>query len=158
MKLIATLSLAALLSASGFASAQNDGMKGMDMNKMDSKSMDSGNCMDMKGMKGNDMQGMDMKNMTPEKCNEMMKGMKDGKTGKGAAGVTHQADGVVKSVDTAKGIVTLAHKPVKTLGWPAMSMGFAVKDKSMLDKLPVGKNVHVGFKKQGDDYVITSVK
>jgi Cu(I)/Ag(I) efflux system protein CusF len=158
MKLIATLSLATLMSTSGFALAQNEGMKGMVMNKMDPKSMESDNCMNMKGMKGKDMPGMDMKNMTPGKCNEMMKGMKNEKTEKDATGMTHQADGVVKSVDTAKGIVTLAHKPVATLGWPAMSMGFAVKDKSMLDKLTVGKNVHVGFKKQGDDYVITSVK
>jgi Cu(I)/Ag(I) efflux system protein CusF len=156
MKFIATLSLATLMSISGYALAQNEGMKGMDMNKMDSKGMDANNCMNMPGMK--DMPGMDMKNMTPEKCNEMMKGMKDDKGGKAAVGMTHQADGVVKNVDTAKGIVTLAHRPVKTLGWPAMSMGFAVKDKSMLDKLTVGKNVHVQFKKEGEDYVITSVK
>jgi Cu(I)/Ag(I) efflux system protein CusF len=128
----------------------------MDMNKMDQKGTDSNKCMNMKGMK--DMPGMDMKNMTPEKCNEMMKGMKDDKAGKSAAGMTHQADGVVKNVDSAKGIVTLAHQPVKTLGWPAMSMGFAVKDKAMLDKLAVGQTVHVQFKKQGEDYVITSVK
>jgi Cu(I)/Ag(I) efflux system protein CusF len=146
------------LSTSGHALAQNDGMKGMGMYKIASKGMDSNNCMDMKGMKDKDLHGMDMKNVTPEKCNEMLKGMKDDKTGKATAEMTHHADGVVKNVDTAKGIVTLAHQPAKTIGWPAMSMGFAVQDKSMLDKLTVGQNVHVQFKKQGEDYVITSVK
>src|SRR6185369_3446089 len=54
---------------------------------------------------------------------------------------THKATGVVKQIDAKAGIVTFAHEPVKTLDWPAMSMGFAVKDKSLLDKLTVGKRV-----------------
>ena len=38
----------------------------------------------------------------------------------------HPATGVVKSVDRAKGTVTLAHGPVKSLNWPAMTMPFTV--------------------------------
>src|SRR2546427_8169770 len=67
-------------------------------------------------------------------------------------------DAVVKEFDAVQGKVTLAHGPVKSLGWPAMTMAFGVKDKALYDKLAVGAKVHVGFKKEGDGYVVTSVK
>ena len=76
----------------------------------------------------------------------------------GAKAAVHQATGVVKSVDPANSKVTLAHGPVKTLNWPAMTMAFGVTDKAMLDKLSVGKHVQVAFEKQGNGYVIISVK
>lgn len=77
---------------------------------------------------------------------------------KGEKAAVHQAVGVVKSVDAATGKVTLAHGPVKTLNWPAMTMTFGVKGKGLLDKLGVGKHVQVAFEKQDDGFVITSVK
>jgi Cu(I)/Ag(I) efflux system protein CusF len=70
----------------------------------------------------------------------------------------HQATGTVKKVDPGKGVVTLAHDPVKSLKWPAMTMGFTVKDKALLDKLQPGKKVEFQFVQQGKDYVITGVK
>ena len=70
----------------------------------------------------------------------------------------HPATGVVKSVDRAKNSVMLAHDPVKSLKWPAMTMGFTVKDKALLDKLQPGKKVEFEFVQQGRNYVITSVK
>jgi Cu/Ag efflux protein CusF len=85
----------------------------------------------------------------------MMKGMDTKGSAKSTA---HEADAVVKEFDAAQGKVTLAHGPVKSLGWPAMTMAFAVKDKALFDKLAVGAKVHVEFKKEGDGYVVTSVK
>jgi Cu(I)/Ag(I) efflux system protein CusF len=73
-------------------------------------------------------------------------------------GATHKAAGVVKNVDRSKGVATLAHDPVASLKWPAMTMGFTVKDKAMLDKLQPGKKVEFEFVQQGKDYVITGVK
>ena len=70
----------------------------------------------------------------------------------------HKATGVVKKVDPKSGSVTLAHDAVKSLNWPAMTMGFTVKDKALLDKLAVDKKVEFEFVQQGKDYVITSVK
>lgn len=70
----------------------------------------------------------------------------------------HQATGVVKKVDPKAGTVTLAHDPVKSLKWPAMTMGFTVKDKALLEKLPPGKKIEFEFVQQGKDYVITGVK
>jgi Cu(I)/Ag(I) efflux system protein CusF len=47
---------------------------------------------------------------------------------------------------------------VGSLDWPAMTMGFKVKDKALMEKLGDGKKVDVEFKKEGKDYVITSVQ
>lgn len=78
------------------------------------------------------------------------------KSSKSAA--THKATGVVKTIDRAKGTVTLAHEPVKSLNLPAMTMSFAVKQKPLFDKLQAHKKVEIEFVQQGKDYVITAVK
>lgn len=44
------------------------------------------------------------------------------------------------------------------MNWPAMTMAFKVKDKTMLDKFADGKEVEFEFAKQGKDFVINSVK
>ena len=103
----------------------------------------SGNMKDMPmdSKSHGDMKGMDMK-------------------GQGSAkkGETHAATATVKSVDPAKGTATLAHEPIKSLKWPAMTMGFSVKDKALFDKLSPGSKVEVEFVQQGSEYVVTSVK
>ena len=71
---------------------------------------------------------------------------------------THKATGVVKAVDTTKGTVTLAHGPVKSLNWPAMTITFVVKDKTFFDRLAVDKKVSIDFAKQDAGYVVTAVK
>ena len=97
------------------------------------------------------MKGMDMKDMD-------MKGMEMGKKPATGTQAVHKAAGVVKKADPKAGTVTLAHDPVKSLNWSAMTMSFAVKDKAMLDKLQPGKKVEFEFVQQGKDYVITTVK
>ena len=87
-----------------------------------------------------------------------MKDMDMGKKPVAGAQTAHKATGVVKKVDPKAGTVTLAHDPVKSLNWSAMTMSFGVKDKAFLDKLQPGKKVEVEFVQQGKDYVITSVK
>lgn len=153
MKRTVSLSLILVLSVSSLAIARSGGMK-----DMETKDMNMQKCMDMKGMKGSGMNGMDMKDMDMQKCMDMMNG-KDGKQqSKSDKAMSHQTTAVVKNVDAANGKVTLAHEPVKSLNWPAMTMGFAVKDKMLFDKLAVGKKVHVEFIQQGSDYVVTVVK
>ncbi|OGS97776.1 MAG: hypothetical protein A3K04_02290 [Gallionellales bacterium RBG_16_56_9] len=153
MKRIATLSMILALSISSLAIAQSGGNKGMEM-----KDMDMQKCMDMKGMKDSDMKGMDMKEMGMQSCMGMMNGKDSKQQSNDAKTVTHTATAVVKNVDTANGKVTLAHDPVKSLNWPAMTMSFAVQDKVLLDKLAVGKKVNVEFIQQGSEYVVTAVK
>lgn len=70
----------------------------------------------------------------------------------------HQAMGIVRAVDPAKGKVTLAHEAIPDLNWPAMTMGFTVKNSKLFDKLTVGSKVKVTLTKQGADYVVTAVQ
>jgi Cu(I)/Ag(I) efflux system protein CusF len=74
------------------------------------------------------------------------------------AAMSHQATGIVKKFDTKAGLVTLAHEPVKSMNWPAMTMGFQVKDKMLFDKLSVGKKVDFEFVQGSKGYVVTGVK
>ena len=75
-----------------------------------------------------------------------------------AKGAETEAVGVVDEVDAAKGIVTISHEPIKSLGWSAMTMDFVVKDKKTLAKLTKGKKIHFSFVEKHGDYVITKVK
>src|SRR5713101_7270153 len=117
MKRSATLILFSALSVvvSNIAFAQ-------DVSKKDSSGMD---------MKGMDMKGMDMKSMD----------MKDMGMNKTDAATTHKGVGVVKDINAADGMVTLVHEPIKSLNWPAMTMGFKVKDKSVIGKIKPGDKV-----------------
>ena len=96
-------------------------------------------------------QSADMKDMD-------MKGMSNKPDTNGPEAATHKTTAVVKGVDAANGKVKLAHEPIKSLNWPAMTMEFSAKDPALLDKLAVGKKVEVEFVQQGSDYVITAVK
>lgn len=125
------------------------------------------------------MDGMkDMKEMCKEMCNDMDmskgmghgkdmdmskgmghgKGMEMGKNGAAATQTTHMATGVVKKLNAEAAVVTVAHEPVNSLNWPAMTMGFKVKDKALLAKLKEGQKVEFEFVQEGEDYVVTSVK
>ena len=87
-----------------------------------------------------------------------MKAMEMSKKPAAGAQMTHKAMGTVKKIDAKSGVVTLAHEPVKSLNWPAMTMGFKVKDKMLQDKLTDGKKVEFEFMQEGQDYLITAVK
>jgi Cu(I)/Ag(I) efflux system protein CusF len=130
MKCITTLSLGLFLSVTGTVLAQPGNMKDM---PMDTKTH-------------GEMKGMDMKDMETKGQSLASKGE------------AHTATAMVKSVDPIKGTVTLSHDPIKSLNWPAMTMGFPVKDKALLDKLSPGKKVQVELAQQGTEYVVTSVK
>ena len=99
------------------------------------------------GTKNMDMKDMDMKTMPMDKTAPAA-----------AKEATHQATGIVKAVNPAKGTVTLAHGPVKSLNWSAMTMPFAVKDKTLFEKLVVNKQVTIDFSRQNSNYVVTAVK
>lgn len=130
-----TLVAAAMVATSAFAQQKMDDMKGMDMKNMQGKGEMS---QEMKG----DMKGMDMGK----------------KPSSAAKGTTHHAKGTVQSIDEKQAKVTLAHEPVASLNWPAMTMSFKVKDKALMNKLSTGKRVDVEFVQEGEDYVVRSVK
>ncbi|HET7765951.1 MAG TPA: copper-binding protein [Burkholderiales bacterium] len=86
-----------------------------------------------------------------------LKGTDMGKDKKSES-MTHKGTGTVKNVDSAGGKVTIAHGPIPTMKWPAMSMTFTVKDKALLGKFSRDKKVEFEFVQQGRDYVITSAR
>lgn len=145
MKYLAAFAAVLVVVAAPASWAQQGGMGGM--GGMDMKDKDQG--MDMSKCKGMDM----------DKCMEMMNEDKAGKASdKKAQAKSHKGSGTVTNVDSAGGKVTIAHGPVQSMNWPAMSMTFTVKDKKMLAKLAPEKKVEFQFVQQGSDYVITSIK
>lgn len=55
---------------------------------------------------------------------------------------TAEGEGVVRAVDVRAGNVTLAHGPIASLRWPAMTMKFPVSSADMLTGVTVGTRVH----------------
>ena len=49
-----------------------------------------------------------------------------------SARATHRGEGVIRAMDFAHGVVTLAHDPIPSLNWPAMTMDFRVIEPSLL--------------------------
>jgi Cu(I)/Ag(I) efflux system protein CusF len=70
----------------------------------------------------------------------------------------HQASGKVTKVDRAAGRVTIAHGPVASLKWPAMTMAFEVKDKALFDKLQPGASIEFSFVQSERKHVVTAVE
>ncbi|MDP1595395.1 cation efflux system protein CusF precursor [mine drainage metagenome] len=71
---------------------------------------------------------------------------------------SYAVKGEVVVVDKATGKVKLKHEPVPELDWPAMTMFFAVADKSQLDVLKAGDQVKFEFiRKEGGAPLITQI-
>jgi Cu(I)/Ag(I) efflux system protein CusF len=87
-----------------------------------------------------------------------MKGMDMAKKPVADAQAAYEANGTIKKIDAQTGNVVISHGPVSSLNWPPMTMSFKVKDKNLLGKLAVDKKVDFGFAKEGDDFVITTIK
>lgn len=70
-----------------------------------------------------------------------------------------QGRGKVVDVNSKSGEVTLAHEPIAELGWPAMTMGFKVKDAKQLSQLKPGDQVQFDLKTEpnSDEYMIDRI-
>ena len=66
--------------------------------------------------------------------------------------------GVVQSVDTTSGRVTIAHEPIESLGWPAMTMGFAVARPELLTDVRAGERVEFTLRGRDMAAVVTSIR
>ncbi len=76
-----------------------------------------------------------------------------------ASGVGHRAEGKVEDIDARAASLTIAHGPVLTLKWPAMSMEFKVANSGLLAGLTPGAPVAFEFVERGQgEWVITSIK
>lgn len=77
------------------------------------------------------------------------------------AQTTHQGTGKVVSVDRAKLRIKLAHEPIKSLGWSAMTMDFRVAKASLLDGIKEGDAVQFELGKTKPEelvWVIVKIK
>jgi Cu/Ag efflux protein CusF len=78
---------------------------------------------------------------------------------KPAATVGHQAEGKVEEVDVQASTLSIAHGPVPSLKWPAMSMEFQVANSALLTGLKPGVVISFEFVERGQgEWVITAIK
>ena len=70
----------------------------------------------------------------------------------------HRAEGQVESLDVQAGSVMLAHGPIASLQWPAMTMEFKLANTALQRDLKPGAKVAVEFvERQPGEWVITAV-
>lgn len=72
---------------------------------------------------------------------------------------THRGEGSIEALDAKAGTITLAHGPIASLKWPAMSMEFRSKDPALLRPLRKGQKVIFEFVDAGGgEYRIVSIQ
>jgi Cu(I)/Ag(I) efflux system membrane fusion protein len=72
--------------------------------------------------------------------------------------VGHRAEGTVKALDTKAGTLSIAHGPVETLKWPAMTMDFKVANDALLSGLQPGTGIAFEFvERSPGEWVITKI-
>jgi len=68
---------------------------------------------------------------------------------------THSGTGTVDSVSGQQ--VTIAHGPIKSLEWPAMTMPFTANDAASVHGIKAGDRVAFTLTKTGEKTVLTSI-
>jgi Cu/Ag efflux protein CusF len=72
------------------------------------------------------------------------------------AAAIHKGSGVLKAVNAAK--VQIAHQPIASLGWPAMTMWFALRE-SLPKEVMVGDSVRFELEQtQTKKWVVTRIE
>lgn len=70
----------------------------------------------------------------------------------------HQGMGVVKAINEKSGKVQIAHQPIATLGWPAMTMWFGLDTRRLRD-IKVGDKVQFDMMQNADkQWVIHNIE
>lgn len=73
-----------------------------------------------------------------------------------AAATKASATGTIEAIDAAAGKITIAHEPVPSLQWPAMTMGFRATPEQVAS-VRVGQTVRFDFESKGMDAAITQI-
>jgi Cu/Ag efflux protein CusF len=68
------------------------------------------------------------------------------------------ADGEVRKVDKSAGRIVLKHGEIRNIEMGPMTMVFAVKPPSLLDKVEVGDKVKFRAEVVNGDYVVTAIE
>ncbi len=75
-----------------------------------------------------------------------------------AAAAAQMVDGEVRKIDKEQCKLTLRHGPNPSLGMPAMTMVYRVKDPSMLDAVKVGDKIRFQAENLNGAYTVTSLE
>ena len=75
-----------------------------------------------------------------------------------SADKTAMTDAEVRKVDKDAKKITLKHGEIKSLGMPAMTMVFQVKDAALLDSAKAGDKVKFRAEKVAGGYVVTAIE
>jgi Cu(I)/Ag(I) efflux system membrane fusion protein len=72
---------------------------------------------------------------------------------------SHSGTGNIKEMDWAHATVMIAHDPIASLNWPAMTMDFRVKEPALLHPLKPGEKVHFEIVEEpAGEYVIVRIQ
>ena len=73
--------------------------------------------------------------------------------------VGHHADGTLDAIDAKAGTVTISHRPVASLKWPAMTMEFVPANSALLDGIKPGTAIAFDFvERKPGEWVITKAE
>lgn len=71
--------------------------------------------------------------------------------------VGHQAHGVLEAINP-DGTVSITHQPIKSLGWPGMTMDFALANTALASGIKLGSKIDFEIVERGkDEWVITKL-
>ena len=70
----------------------------------------------------------------------------------------HQAQGTLNAIN-ADGTVNISHEPIKSLGWPGMTMNFALTNTKLADGIQAGSTVNFElFERKQGEWVIRKIQ
>jgi Cu(I)/Ag(I) efflux system membrane fusion protein len=70
----------------------------------------------------------------------------------------HQAQGTLESINS-DGTVSITHEPIKSLGWPGMTMDFALANSSLVAGIQPGSKITFELvERKPDEWVITRMQ
>jgi Cu(I)/Ag(I) efflux system membrane fusion protein len=70
----------------------------------------------------------------------------------------HQAQGTLNSIN-ADGTVNISHEPIKSLGWPGMTMNFALSKVELAEGIQVGSKISFElFERKQGEWVIRKMR
>ncbi len=71
---------------------------------------------------------------------------------------TGDTAGIVKAVDAAAATITLDHRAIPAVGWPAMTMTFKAAPPGLLTGVKPGDRVRFSVRIEGDRYLVTAIR
>ena len=74
-----------------------------------------------------------------------------------AAPQSAEGQGVVRAINARAGTITIAHGPIASLRWPAMTMTFRVQPATLLRGVTVGRTIHFVLQNQNGRPVVVQI-